>query len=157
MCEKSPNSFRVGPSCVVDEMFIEVPPYWETSPVWKNSWWHPWAAICLSHNNLEPHIHIIKTCHRWLLQSLVMVFKKVYCLLGKHSLSWKYISEYPIKLSFYFILWGWSFWLFMLQLKQLFDTFLEITWQVSRPFFIQIRRNKALSQYINLFLSFKFS
>ena len=58
MCEKSPNSFRMGPSCVVDEMFIEVPPYWETSPVWKNSWWHPWAAICLSHNNFgttHPH------------------------------------------------------------------------------------------------------
>ena len=48
----------MGPSCVVDEMFIEVPPYWETSPVWKNSWWHPWAAICLSHNNFgttHPH------------------------------------------------------------------------------------------------------
>ena len=39
-------------------MFIEVPPYQETSLVWKNSWLRPWAAICLNHNNFQtthPH------------------------------------------------------------------------------------------------------
>ena len=49
------------------------------------------------------------------------MFRKVYCLLGKRSLRWEYISKYPIKFSSYFILWDSSFRLFMLQSKTIID------------------------------------
>ena len=94
--EKKPIFFPCGAflSCVVDEMFIDVPWFRENSPALKNSWLRAWPVFKTSSTRLQRNNfsssktssrHLgrrktvtLKTCWR----RLKDVFKTSKCLLG---------------------------------------------------------------------------